>query len=176
GIVALIVIGPKDLPGMFRTMGQFTGKARGMAREFSRAMEAAADESGIKEMSNTLRAASDPKKFGTDALKNASGFSTKSGATPTNRQEAAAKAADPLATDSHESAARAKVPAEPATTAKPAAPKAASAKAKPAATAAKPAATPKPAAAPKVVAKPKAAAKPKPATAKKTPAKSEDKT
>ncbi|MFT5867520.1 MAG: sec-independent protein translocase protein TatB, partial [Gammaproteobacteria bacterium] len=30
-IVALIVIGPKDLPGMFRTVGQFTGQARGMA-------------------------------------------------------------------------------------------------------------------------------------------------
>ena len=26
-IVALIVIGPKDLPGMFRTVGQFVGKA-----------------------------------------------------------------------------------------------------------------------------------------------------
>ena len=39
GIVALIVIGPKDLPGLFRTMGQFTGKARMMAREFSRAMD-----------------------------------------------------------------------------------------------------------------------------------------
>ena len=30
-IVALIVIGPKDLPGLFRTMGQMTGKARPMA-------------------------------------------------------------------------------------------------------------------------------------------------
>ena len=38
GIVALIVIGPKDLPVMFRRMGQFMGKAKGMAREFSRAM------------------------------------------------------------------------------------------------------------------------------------------
>ena len=43
GIVALIVIGPKDLPKMFRALGEFTGKARGMAREFSRAMEAAAE-------------------------------------------------------------------------------------------------------------------------------------
>ena len=30
-IVALIVIGPKDLPVMFRKVGQFVGKARGMA-------------------------------------------------------------------------------------------------------------------------------------------------
>ena len=28
GIVALIVVGPKDLPGLFRTLGQFTGRAR----------------------------------------------------------------------------------------------------------------------------------------------------
>lgn len=39
GVVALIVIGPKDLPEMFRTLGRFTAKARGMARDFSRAME-----------------------------------------------------------------------------------------------------------------------------------------
>ncbi len=56
GIVALIVIGPKDLPGLFRTMGQFTGKARMMAREFSRAMDQAADQSGVKDMSNSLKA------------------------------------------------------------------------------------------------------------------------
>ena len=32
GIVALIVVGPKDLPGMFQAVGRFVGKARGMAR------------------------------------------------------------------------------------------------------------------------------------------------
>jgi sec-independent protein translocase protein TatB len=74
GIVALIVIGPKDLPGMFRTLGQFTGKARGMAREFSRAMEAAADESGMKDISKTVRAAANPQKFGVDKIKEATGM------------------------------------------------------------------------------------------------------
>ncbi|WP_112323257.1 Sec-independent protein translocase protein TatB [Oceanibium sediminis] len=49
GIVALIVVGPKDLPGMFRTAGQFMGRMRGMAREFQRSMEQAADEAGVKE-------------------------------------------------------------------------------------------------------------------------------
>ena len=44
GVIALIVVGPKDLPGMFRTVGQFVGRMRGMAREFQRSMEAAADE------------------------------------------------------------------------------------------------------------------------------------
>ena len=71
GIVALIVVGPKDLPGMFRTLGQFTGKARGMAREFSKAMEAAADESGVKDISKTIKAASNPTAFGTDKLREA---------------------------------------------------------------------------------------------------------
>ncbi len=74
GIVALIVIGPKDLPGLFRTMGQLTGKARTMAREFSRAMEQAADQSGVKDVSKTLRAAANPQKFGTDKLKEATGM------------------------------------------------------------------------------------------------------
>lgn len=49
GIVALIVVGPNDLPGMFRTVGQFMGKMRAMAREFQRSMEQAANESGIKD-------------------------------------------------------------------------------------------------------------------------------
>ena len=74
GIVALIVIGPKDLPGMFRALGQFTGKARGMAREFSRAMEAAADEAGVKDVSNTIKAAANPQQFGVDKIKEATGI------------------------------------------------------------------------------------------------------
>ena len=34
GIVALIVIGPKELPGTLRTLGQWMGKMRRMAGEF----------------------------------------------------------------------------------------------------------------------------------------------
>ena len=33
GIVALIVIGPKDLPGMFRELGRFTAELRAMVTE-----------------------------------------------------------------------------------------------------------------------------------------------
>lgn len=74
GIVALIVIGPKDLPVMFRTLGQFTGKARQMAREFSRAMENAADDAGVKDISKTIKAAANPQKFGIEKLKEATDF------------------------------------------------------------------------------------------------------
>jgi sec-independent protein translocase protein TatB len=74
GVVALIVVGPKDLPVMFRNVGRFVGKARGMAREFSRAMEAAADEAGVKEIDRTLKAAANPKAMGLDALRDAAGL------------------------------------------------------------------------------------------------------
>ena len=55
GVVALIVVGPKDLPGMFHTLGRFTAKARSMAREFSRAMEDAAKESGVNDVAKDLK-------------------------------------------------------------------------------------------------------------------------
>lgn len=71
GIVALIVVGPRDLPGMFRTLGRFTGKMRGMAREFSRAMEAAADEAGVKEVSKDLKGMTSSKNLGLDKLNEA---------------------------------------------------------------------------------------------------------
>ena len=78
GIVALIIIGPKDLPGMFRELGRFTAKVRAMGREFSRAMEQAAKESGVKDVANDLNAvvdplrkAANPSSMGLDAVKSA---------------------------------------------------------------------------------------------------------
>ena len=71
GIVALIVVGPKDLPMLFRKVGQFVGKAKGMAREFSRAMDQAADDAGVKDISKTISAATNPVKSGIDGLKTA---------------------------------------------------------------------------------------------------------
>lgn len=71
GVVALIVVGPKELPGLFRQIGIFMGKARGIAREFTRAMEAAADEAGVKEIDRTIRAAANPVKFGSTSLRDA---------------------------------------------------------------------------------------------------------
>lgn len=71
GVVALIVVGPKDLPHLFHSLGRFTAKARGMAREFTSAMEEAAKDSGIDEAANSIR---DVKKYtskkalGLDAL------------------------------------------------------------------------------------------------------------
>ena len=77
GIVALIVVGPKDLPMMFRQVGKFVGKARSMTREFSRAMDDAADGTGIKDISKTLKAASQPVQTGMDSVRKAASDLTK---------------------------------------------------------------------------------------------------
>ncbi|MDV4143935.1 MULTISPECIES: Sec-independent protein translocase protein TatB [Shimia] len=76
GVVALIVVGPKDLPVLFRKVGQFVGKAKGMAREFSSAMNQAADQAGVKDVSDSLRSATDgigkvsnPMKTASDAIR-----------------------------------------------------------------------------------------------------------
>lgn len=49
-IVAIIVVGPKELPRMLRTVGQVVGKARSMAREFQSHLNDAADEAGLEEV------------------------------------------------------------------------------------------------------------------------------
>ena len=71
GIVALIVIGPEDLPDMFRQLGRFTAKLRQMSREFSRAMEQAAKESGVKDVADDLKAVTSPKSLGLNKVKEA---------------------------------------------------------------------------------------------------------
>jgi sec-independent protein translocase protein TatB len=69
GIVALIVIGPKDLPEMFRQLGRFTAKARSMAGEFSRAMEQAARESGAADAAADLKSMTSAKSMGMDKVR-----------------------------------------------------------------------------------------------------------
>lgn len=71
GVAALIVVGPKDLPNMFRTLGRFTAKARAMSRDFSRAMEDAAKAAGVDESVRDLKAMTSKKALGLDALESA---------------------------------------------------------------------------------------------------------
>ena len=71
GVVALIVIGPRDLPHMFRALGRITAKARAMAREFSSAMEDAARDTGLKDAAdslNDIRDVTSKRSMGIEAL------------------------------------------------------------------------------------------------------------
>ena len=71
GVVALVVVGPKELPVMFRTLGRFTAKARSMSREFTKAMEAAAKESGVGDAVKDLKSVTSARSMGLDAIENA---------------------------------------------------------------------------------------------------------
>lgn len=71
GVVALIVVGPKDLPVLFRNVGRWVGKAKGMAREFSTAMNDAADEAGVNDIAKGLKTATNPVNAAMDGVKDA---------------------------------------------------------------------------------------------------------
>ncbi|RKF15373.1 twin-arginine translocase subunit TatB [Roseovarius spongiae] len=167
GIVALIVVGPKDLPGMFRTVGQFVGKAKGMAREFTKAMNDAADESGMREVSDSLRKATKPVSSTMDEVrKGARSFTeaTRDAGKPALKPDpaqddsvgardktAGEKALEAHARDAEAAKKKADAPAKPAAAKKPPAKKTAPKKTPAKSAAAKPAAK-------KAPAKPKAGA------------------
>jgi sec-independent protein translocase protein TatB len=49
-VVALIVIGPKDLPRVAREIGRWSAKARSMAREFQRSLDDMAREAELQDI------------------------------------------------------------------------------------------------------------------------------
>ncbi len=55
-IVALIVVGPKDLPVLLRKLGQFTAKLRGMAAEFRSSFDEMARQSELDELRREVAA------------------------------------------------------------------------------------------------------------------------
>lgn len=57
GVVALVVIGPKDLPRVLRTVGQWTGRARAIAREFQFQLDQMVRDSELDEVRKTMNAA-----------------------------------------------------------------------------------------------------------------------
>ncbi len=55
-IVALVVVGPKDLPRLMHMMGRWAGKARGMANEFKRSFDDMARQSELEELRKEVEA------------------------------------------------------------------------------------------------------------------------
>lgn len=49
-IVALVVVGPKDLPRLMRIVGQWAGKARAMADQFRKSFDDMARQSELDEL------------------------------------------------------------------------------------------------------------------------------
>jgi sec-independent protein translocase protein TatB len=56
-VVALVVIGPKDLPRLIREVGRWTAKARGMAREFQRSFDDMVREAELDDIRKTVEQA-----------------------------------------------------------------------------------------------------------------------
>ncbi len=54
--VALIVVGPKDLPVMLRKVGQWVGKLRGMAAEFRASFDEMARQSELDDLRREVEA------------------------------------------------------------------------------------------------------------------------
>ncbi len=130
GVVALIVIGPKELPGVMRTMGQWTRKVRGMAADFQNQFQEAMREAEMADLKKQVDdMAHDIKNY--DPLKDvrsdfdAMGKSVESAVTRPPEQKAAPAAAVPgelPAQDAEVPAIESAVPAETALPAEPALP------------------------------------------------------
>jgi sec-independent protein translocase protein TatB len=56
GALALIVIGPNDLPVLMRRIGQFVGKMRGMAAEFRASFDELARQSELDDLRREVEA------------------------------------------------------------------------------------------------------------------------
>jgi sec-independent protein translocase protein TatB len=64
GVIALIVIGPKDLPRTARTLAQWVRKARSLAREFQSGLDEMMRESELDSVKKDIEESLDPKDIG----------------------------------------------------------------------------------------------------------------
>lgn len=58
-VVAIIVVGPKDLPGMLRNAAKYVGQMRSMARDFQNQMDAALKEADLADVHDTIKGVGD---------------------------------------------------------------------------------------------------------------------
>ena len=61
-VVALIAIGPKELPGVLRTVGQYMGKIRRMASEFQGQFQEAMREAEMADLKKSVDEMTDAAK------------------------------------------------------------------------------------------------------------------
>jgi len=58
-IIALIVVGPKDLPKLLKTIGKYVSKIKNMARDFQTHIDEAARETGVDDLKSEFADAGD---------------------------------------------------------------------------------------------------------------------
>lgn len=165
-LVALVVIGPKDLPRMARTVGQWVAKGRAMAREFQRSLEEMAREAELDDVKREIENVGRTNISKTIEKTIDPGGELSKAFDPNAKSGTKAKEAEPA---SNGSAGQPSADKPASSTSKPAT--SATAAADTAAEVTKPAAKRKTAAKPRSAAKPRATTAAKPATKAKTTAK-----
>jgi sec-independent protein translocase protein TatB len=67
-VVAIVVVGPKDLPRLMRTFGHYMGKVRRMASDFQRQFEEAVRDSELDEVRKAMHEVRDTASSATAAI------------------------------------------------------------------------------------------------------------
>jgi sec-independent protein translocase protein TatB len=62
-VVALVVVGPKDLPKLMRTVGQWMGKARQMADQFRKSFDDMTRQAELDDLRSELEALRSRRPF-----------------------------------------------------------------------------------------------------------------
>ena len=126
GVVVLIVIGPKELPGVLRAVGQWTGKIRRMAAEFQGQFQEAMREAEMADLKKQVEEINDAARSIArfDPLTEDSSKAASSSSTAAVVCEAAPELASPAAGEPPAAAAAPPEPSPPEPLPMPAAPSA----------------------------------------------------
>jgi sec-independent protein translocase protein TatB len=114
GVVALIAIGPKELPGVLRSLGQWMGKIRRMAAEFQGQFQEAMREAEMEDLKKHVDSLTDPLESVRKEVEAATAFEDRPASSPAASDDTSpaspAAAETTVATDAEAPVA----PAEPA--------------------------------------------------------------
>ena len=94
GVVALIVIGPKDLPVVMQKIGRFAGQIRRMGNEFTREINRT---TGLDEVRNLRNSITQPLKQTADEIRREFNVMTPSGVSPSGAIQPADPAGESVA-------------------------------------------------------------------------------
>jgi sec-independent protein translocase protein TatB len=101
GVVALIVIGPKDLPMVMQRVGRFAGMIRRMGNEFSRELN---KTTGLNEVKNLRDSITAPLRQTTDEIRREFNAMTSTGVKPTGALAPKDPKAESVVAEIHEAA------------------------------------------------------------------------